>query len=92
MYKIECPYCEETIEIDDFEDEFEQGCPHCEEEFKVEVEYEPVFSTSKFNYVECEECESKFDKDYSVRVPAPKGYEPKSSLCFECFCHLQIKD
>ena len=88
MYNLECPYCEETFEIDDFEDEFERECSHCGIEFKVEVEYEPVFRTSQFNYVECEECEMKFHKDYSVRLPAVKGYDSRSSLCDSCYYKL----
>ncbi len=93
MYKIECPYCEEEVKIDCFEDDkFEEECPHCGECFKVEVESEPVFRTSQFNYVECEECERTFDKEYRIRVPSPKGYNSKSSLCDACWFKLINKD
>lgn len=93
MYKLECPYCEEELEIDCFEgDNFEEECPHCEELFKVEVEYEPMFRTSQFNIVDCEECGSVFDRDYSVRVPSVKGYSSRSSLCDGCYLKLMGED
>ena len=89
MYELECPYCEEKFEIDEFEDSFEKDCPHCNEAFKVEVEYEPVFRESKFNFVDCEECSIAFDKDYIVRMPIAKGYNSSSSLCTTCYYKLQ---
>jgi len=93
MYKLECPYCEEECDLDYYEgDSFEEECPNCGKDFKVEVEYDPVFRTSQFNYVECEECRRTFDKEYGARVPSPKGYNSKSSLCDSCWFKLINKD
>lgn len=92
MYKLECPHCEEEVKIEFEEDYFEEECPHCGENFKVEVEYEPIFNTSQFNYVVCEECKREFDKEYSTRYPMPTGYNSRSSLCDDCYYKLMNKD
>ena len=34
--KIECPHCEETVELDEDIEDDEIECPHCEEVFEVE--------------------------------------------------------
>ena len=93
MYKLECPYCEEEFEIDYFEgDSFELECLHCGKDFKVEVEFEPRFIESKFNFVDCEECNRAFDREYSSRNPMPNGYNSKSSLCDTCWFKLMQKE
>ena len=93
MYTLECPYCEEDFEIDEFDESgFEEECPHCEEKFKVEVELEPVFRESQFNYVDCEECGNKFDKDYLSMSPMPGKYHSQSSICKDCRYKLTIEE
>lgn len=93
MYKLQCPYCNEEFEIDHFEgDNFEEECPLCEETFKVEVEFEPIFRETQFNYVKCEECGSEFDREYGSRHPTPSGYNSKSSLCDSCWFKLITRD
>lgn len=50
MYdEIECPYCGYSYEYDDVveSDEWFEECEQCRKEFKVSVEWNPVFYTDK---------------------------------------------
>ena len=49
MSEIECPYCGYSYEYDDVveSDEWYAECEQCHKEFKVSVEWNPVFFTDK---------------------------------------------
>lgn len=49
MSEIECPYCGYSYKYDDVveSDEWYEECAQCGKEFKVSVEWNPVFDTDK---------------------------------------------
>ena len=93
MSEIECPYCEESFELEyDYDGtEFDQECPHCGEEIEITVEFEPSFSASKIVHYDCEECgkEYRFSGDW---YPHPKKYTKESKICETCRRKLLTRD
>lgn len=91
---VECPYCGYRNDTTDWlvdlpnDNRFDQECANCQREFEVEVEFEPIYSASKIEYVNCERC-NKLVRDsdtYNRRrvFPYPKNIK-ESLLCEKCF-------
>ena len=51
MSEIECLYCGYSYEYDDVveSDEWFEECEQCRKEFKVQVEWDPIFNTDKLD-------------------------------------------
>lgn len=49
MSLMVCPYCGHEWDYDDYVEysNFYEECPECGREFEVEVEWDPIFYTSK---------------------------------------------
>lgn len=93
MYNINCPHCDTEIKIDYIEsDEWQEECPECNEYFEVNVEYDPILNTRKYNMVKCIICKSKFDKTWHSRYPMPHSFKSTDDICNNCFNDLTIKD
>lgn len=94
MYdKVDCPYCGYTNDMTDVSYEgmdddntLDWECQECEEEFEVCVEFEPVFSASKIEYIECDICGDSVRDIYDNRriIPFPKELEDKK-VCRPCW-------
>ncbi|MEV2911461.1 hypothetical protein ABNF65_23360 [Paenibacillus larvae] len=91
---VECPYCEHENDmshalVDGLSDDntFDWECDNCHEEFEVEVEFEPSFSASKIEYIDCEHCGNNTRDIYEKgRVyPFPERLSGKR-VCNQCFC------
>lgn len=59
MRYIDCPYCDEILEEEDFDyffeelydgDEIELSCPKCNKTFAVLVEYEITYNSYKLDF------------------------------------------
>lgn len=89
---VECPYCEHendmsegTVDLPD-DCKFDHECENCEQEFEVYVEFNPSYSSSKIEYVNCEMC-GKETRDPAKKgriLPWPQSLE-KSIVCRPCF-------
>jgi len=57
---VECPYCKYdnkvTYDDHDGQDSFDMTCGNCNEEFEVNVEYNPIYNSSKIENEECDKC------------------------------------
>jgi len=88
----ECPYCKhendmtDALEGLDNDNTFDWECSNCGEEFEVLVEFEPSYSVSKIEYIECDLCHKPSRDIYEKgRVfPFPKKFEGMR-LCDKCF-------
>ncbi len=89
---VECPYCDYENDMSDglvdlpSDNKFDHECANCGEEFEVEVEFEPSYSSSKIEYVDCQKC-GKETREPFVKgraFPWPKNIE-ETELCRPCF-------
>lgn len=66
--------------------EFDTECVHCEKEFEVCVEFDPVFSASKIEIIDCENCgdEMRNFHQKGKTFPFPKSMGDKK-ICQKCF-------
>lgn len=60
---VECPYCEAENDMSDAlsdglssDNTLDWECSECEQEFEVYVEFEPSFSSTKIEYIDCDKC------------------------------------
>lgn len=89
---VECPYCEHENDMSDGtvdlprDNKFDHECENCELEFEVFVEFEPSYSASKIEYLDCEECgkETRDPLKKGRVFPWPK-YLGKNIVCKSCF-------
>lgn len=97
---VECPYCESENDMTDAliespsgSNKFDWECENCEKEFEVLVEFDPVFTTSKIEYAECDEC-GKTTRDIyedGKVAPFPSCIEGKK-VCQGCFSKAYRKE
>lgn len=97
---VECPYCNHendmTNALDDGLDKdntLDWECEECEKEFKVFVEFNPVYSASRIDYEKCEEC-GKLTRDIKRNgsiCPFPKKLKGKK-ICPECWSTGMIRE
>lgn len=90
---VDCPYCGYENDMSDAlcdgcpdDNKMDWECQSCEKEFEVEIEFEPSYSASKIEYVDCGMCNKTVRDIYEKGriVPFPKGLEDKK-LCKDCF-------
>src|SRR5690625_4978019 len=89
---VECPYCEHENDMSEglidlpSDNKFDHECENCEREFEVEVEFEPIYSGTKIEYVNCELCgtETREPAKRGRIFPFPKHVE-EDILCRPCF-------
>ena len=90
---LECPYCKFENDMTDVLSEglsndntTDWECQNCEEEFEVLVEFEPSYSASKIEYIDCEKCWKStrefYEKGYVF--PYPKHLK-ENKVCKSCF-------
>ena len=95
MYNtVDCPYCGCENDMTDAigyglseDNTIDWTCQECEEEFEVLVEFDPCYTASKIEYIECGLCHKSAREIHSkgTTFPFPKKYEDKK-LCDDCFC------
>ncbi|CDQ41483.1 hypothetical protein [Virgibacillus salexigens] len=89
---VECPYCDHDNDMSDglvdlpSDNKFDHECVNCGEEFEIEVEFEPSYSSSKIEYVNCQKCrrETRDPAKKGRTFPWPKQIE-ETELCISCF-------
>lgn len=90
---VDCPYCDHENDMSDAladglsdDNKLDWECSNCEREFEVYVEFDPSFSASKIEYIDCENCGSNTrDVLEKGRIfPFPKALEGKR-ICRHCF-------
>ena len=94
MYNTaECPYCGHENDMTNAlcdglsnDNKLDWECEECEKEFEVYVEFEPLFSTSKIEYIDCENCGKKTRDIYEKHrvFPFPESLGDKR-VCYSCF-------
>lgn len=96
---VECPYCEHENDATDALSELSSDnttdweCSKCGEEFEVHVEFDPVFSSEKIVYEDCEKC-GKPTRDIHDKgrvFPWPKNIK-ETKLCGPCFGKLHFEN
>lgn len=98
---VECPYCQyendmtdalESLSSDNITD-WECQNDECGEEFEVHVEFEPIFSSEKIVYEDCEKCgDATRDIAEKGRIyPWPKNTK-ENKLCRPCFGKLYFEN
>lgn len=96
---VECPYCgyennmsDGCVDLPD-DNKFDHECENCQREFEVYVEFEPIYSTSVIEYIECEICR-KETRDIVKRgyiYPYPKNIK-EDNICQSCWRKLIFKE
>ena len=95
---VECPYCEHENDMSDglvdlpSSNTFDHECESCGEEFEVYVEFSPEYSSSKIEYITCENC-GDVNRDVAIKgkiFPFPEN--AKTTLCKPCFFHAMSKE
>ena len=90
--KVECPYCEHENNITDALQDLNSDnmtdweCSNCEEEFELQAEFDPTWSASKIEYVECGNCGdvSRNFKRQGLVFPYPENSKA-NVLCESCW-------
>lgn len=97
---VECPYCGKENDMSDAlcnglsdDNKLDWTCEHCEEEFEVYVEFEPTFTASKIEYVECGVCGAKTRDIYDDKriFPFPEKLKGKK-VCHKCWLNEISKE
>jgi len=89
-WEVNCPYCgtKNEMHTDYLEggSNFDHECDACEKEFEVETEWDPTFSASKIEYVDCDVCGKQTREicTNKTRFPFPIKYADKK-LCHACW-------
>lgn len=97
--QVICPYCKCKVDINnsilvdlDAENYIEDyECDNCEKEFDVYIEFEPIGSTEKITYENCDCCKREdkrrnfYKRDNTFPFPNDKRY---SKLCRSCYGKL----
>ncbi|WP_133015002.1 hypothetical protein [Clostridium cuniculi] len=96
---VECPYCGYDNDMSDGyvdlpdDNAFDHECENCQREFEVHVEFKPIYSASRIEYIECEIC-GKETRDILKRgriYPYPKDIK-ESNICRSCWRELMFKE
>ena len=79
---VDCPYCNEEVEIDD------SNLEYLNKEFDVYVEFEPVGSAEEIEYRKCDCCKREdkirnfYKRGRTFPFPKDKKFEV---LCHNCY-------
>ena len=75
------------------DNKFDHECENCQREFEVYVEFEPIYSANRIEYIKCEIC-GKETRDVVKRgyiCPYPKNIK-EDNICQSCWRKLILKE
>ena len=92
MESVECPYCEEYVDIDPssyehYENEQEYECPNCSKNFEVYAE-----PTINYSVVGKADCLNGADHKWKPRVGIPSLHFRGKYRCEDCSATKTVED
>lgn len=94
---VDCPYCRYDNDMDDAstlmggDNIFDVECEQCEQWFKVEVEFNPIYTSKMIEYTTCDNCKL-MSRDITTKGrtepwPEEGNFEV---LCRDCFMKINF--